>query len=462
MIPARPDGRPLSLWHDQGPPPAGRPSLVGAEEADVAIVGGGYTGLWTAYYLKEARADLRVVVVEGEFCGYGASGRNGGWVSSKLPGSRKSMAASHGAAAVRAYQRAMFRSIDEIGTVARQEGVDCHYRKGGMLLFATAPAHLSRLRAYMATLRQWGFEEEDVEWLAADQARQRADLPKALGAVFTPHCASIHPWRLVAGLAQAVERRGVAIYEHSRARAVEPGLVLTEEGVVRAPVILRCTEAFTPALPGHSRLLAPVYSLMLATEPLGQVWWEDVGLAEGETFSDERHLIVYGQRTADGRIAFGGRGAPYHFGSTVRPGWDVDDRTHELVRRVLWQLFPGLGDTRVTHRWGGAVAVPRDWRMSVDFDRATGQGHAGGYVGQGVTSSHLAGRTLADLVTGADTARTRLPFVGHRWRRWEPEPLRWVGINLGRALAPLADSIEERTDRPSRLVGGALDRLTGG
>src|SRR5690606_2943690 len=152
---------------------------------------------------------------------------------------------------------------------------------------------------------------------------------------------------------------------------------------------LRCTEAFTAELPGHSRTVAPVYSLMLATEPLPPEWWGTVGLHNGETFSDERHLIIYGQRTADGRFAFGGRGAPYHFGSTVRDDWDVDPRTHELVRRVLWSLFPQLSEARVTHRWGGAVAVPRDWRTSVDFDPGTGLGHAGGYVGQGVASANL-------------------------------------------------------------------------
>lgn len=456
-----PDEPPLSLWHDQGPPPEDRLSLQGAVEADVVIVGGGYTGLWTAYHLAEARPDFRIVVVEAEFCGYGASGRNGGWISFKFPGSKDTMAAALGRDAVVAYQRAMFDSVERIGTVVEKEGIDCDFRKGGMLLFATRPSHVPRLRSYLESLRQWGFEEGDVEWLEADAARKRAAVAGTHGAVYTPHCASIHPWRLVTGLAKAVERRGVTIYEHSRVRAISPGMVLTGEGVVRAQYVLRCTEAFTPTIAGHSRLVVPVYSLMVATETLPEDWWNEVGLREGETFSDERHLIVYGQRTGDGRFAFGGRGAPYHFGSTVRPAWDVDVRTHELVRETLWELFPQLGETRVTHRWGGAVAVPRDWRVSVDLDRTTGLGHAGGYVGQGVAGSHLAGRTLADLVAGASTERTRLPFVGHRWRRWEPEPLRWIGINLGRALAPLADSIEGKTGRPSRFLGGALDRLTG-
>ncbi|HEX2153097.1 MAG TPA: FAD-binding oxidoreductase [Acidimicrobiia bacterium] len=456
-----PDDRPLSIWHDQGPAPDTRPALTGAREADVVIVGGGYTGLWTAYYLLQDQPDLEVVIVESRFCGFGASGRNGGWVSSKFPGSKAAMAAHHGPEAVVAYQRAMFESIDEIGRVAEAEGIDCDYRKGGMLLFATSEAQVPRLRAYMESLRRWGFAADEVEWLDADAARRRADVRGARAAMFTPHCASIHPWRLVSGLAKAVELRGATIYEHSPVRAIEAGMTVTDEGVVRAPTVLRCTEAFTADLAGHGRTLAPLYSLMIATEPLPEAWWEEVGLHHGETFSDERHLIVYGQRTADGRFAFGGRGAPYHFGSSVRPVWDVDERTHDNVRRVLWELFPQLGDARVTHRWGGAVAVPRDWRVSVDLDPATGLGHAGGYVGQGVTNANLAGRSLADLVAGTPSERTRLPFVGHRWRRWEPEPLRWAGINLGRALAPMADAVERRTQRPSRLIGGLLHKLTG-
>lgn len=458
----RPDGQPLSLWHDQGPAPKVRPTLVGAVEADVVIVGGGYTGLWTAYYLLGSRPGLRVVVVEGEFCGFGASGRNGGWVSAKFPGSRDTMAAGHGRQAVISYQHAMFDAIDEIGRVADDEGIEADYRKGGMLLYATSPAQATRLRSYAELLGRWGFGEEDLVLFGPAEARARAAVAGTEAAMFTPHCASVQPWRLVAGLAEAVERRGGQIYQESPVRTMSAGLVVGDEGVVRAPVVLRCTEAFTPTLPGHGRTLAPVYSLMLATEPLPEEWWAEVGLHNGETFSDERHLIIYGQRTADGRFAFGGRGAPYHFGSTVRPSWDVDERTHEMVREVLWELFPQLGDARVTHRWGGAVAVPRDWRVSVDFDPVTGQGHAGGYVGQGVASANLAGRTLADLVAGSDTERTTLPFVGHRWRRWEPEPLRWIGINLGRALAPLADASEERSGRPSRILGGVLARLTGG
>lgn len=461
QVPRHPDGSPLSLWHDQGPSPTFRPPLAGRAEVDVVIVGGGYTGLWTAYYLAQARPDLSVMVLEAEFCGFGASGRNGGWCSFKFPGRREAMAADHGKPAVVAYQRAMLEAIDEVGRVAGREGIECDYRKGGMLLFATSKPQVERLVAYRQTLLAWGFGDEDVTWLAGDEAGRRGAVAGARAAIHTRHCASLHPWRLVHGLVEAVERRGVVVHEHSPVRRIVPGVAITEHGGVRARMVLRCTEAFTPAQAGQRRTLAPLYSLMIATEPLPEAWWKEVGLSEGETFSDERHLIVYGQRTADGRLAFGGRGAPYHLGSTVRPEWDRDPAVHQRLAEVLWELFPQLGEAGVTHRWGGPVAVPRDWRMSVDLDVHTGLGHAGGYVGQGVTSANLGGRTLADLALGLDTPRTRLPFVGHRWRRWEPEPLRWAGINLGRSLAHWADARETRTGRPARYLAAALARLTG-
>src|SRR5690606_4535201 len=161
------------------------------------------------------------------------------------------------------------------------------------------------------------------------------------------------------------------ILEDTRVTGIEPHRLTTERGVILAPVVLRCVEGFTPTLPGLRRVLLPVYSLMIATEPLPDRVWDEIGLHARETFTDGRHLLVYGQRTADGRMAFGGRGAPYHYGSTVRPEWDMDSRTHELVKEVLWGFFPHLGDTRITRRLGGAVAVPRDWRVSVDYDPLT-------------------------------------------------------------------------------------------
>jgi glycine/D-amino acid oxidase-like deaminating enzyme len=268
--------------------------------------------------------------------------------------------------------------------------------------------------------------------------------------VTTAHCAAIDPARLVRGLASAVTRHGVAIYESTAAVAVEPGKVHTLQGVVRAPNILLATEGYTSELAGHRRDLAPVYSLMIATEPLPDEVWEQIGLSDRATFSDERHLTIYGQRTADGRIAFGGRGAPYHFGSRIAPAYDRNPRVHAALERILVELFPVLRGVSITHRWGGNLGVPRDWFPSVSFDRTTGLARAGGYVGDGVATSHLAGRTVAELILGHETARTVLPWVRRREKRWEPEPLRWLGVNAVTALMTAADRSERRSGKPSR------------
>jgi glycine/D-amino acid oxidase-like deaminating enzyme len=271
-----------------------------------------------------------------------------------------------------------------------------------------------------------------------------------LGATYTRHCAAIDPFRLVRGLADAVVRRGVDIYEATPVTAVAAGKAVSPFGVVRAPVILRATEGYTAGLPGLRRAMLPVYSLMLATEPLPVSFWDAVGLRGAETFTDHRHLIIYGQRTTDDRVAFGGRGAPYHFGSKVRPDFDHDARVHNALRATLVDLFPALREAAITHTWGGPLGIARDWFPTVGLDHRTGLGWAGGYVGDGVAASNLAGRTLADLVSGRDSELVQLPWVGHRSRRWEPEPLRWLGVNLGLRVMASADEEERRTGRPSR------------
>jgi glycine/D-amino acid oxidase-like deaminating enzyme len=271
-----------------------------------------------------------------------------------------------------------------------------------------------------------------------------------LGGTFTPHCAAIHPARLVRSLARTVLQSGVTIHEHTRVRGIEPGIVRTEHGDVRAEFVVRATEGYTRSLEGHARTLAPVYSLMLATEPLAPQVWESIGLAERETFSDGRHLIIYGQRTADGRFAFGGRGAPYHFGSRISPEQDRDAAVHAALWEVLIDLFPVVSTAAVTHTWGGPLGIPRDWWASCGLDRQTGLAWSGGYVGDGVGTSNLGGRTLADLITGTDSDLVSLPWVNHRSRAWEPEPFRWLGTNLGLRVMTSADTVEARTGRRSR------------
>jgi glycine/D-amino acid oxidase-like deaminating enzyme len=451
------------LWFDQlAEPVVARPALPGPADADVAIVGAGFTGLWTAYYLVRADPRLRVVVLEAEVAGFGASGRNGGWCSALFAAEPERIARSAGRQAAIDLYREMRATVDEVGRVTADEGIDAHYLKGGSLAVATRPEHVGPLRAGVAHQHAWGAGPQDAVWLDAEAAAARVRTSPCLGGAFTPHCARVQPARLVRGLADVVERAGVTVHEGTRVTGIDPGVVHTEHGRVRAEVVIRATEGYTPGLPGHRRALAPVYSLILATEPLPAAFWDEVGWSGRETVTDGRNLIIYAQRTDDDRIALGGRGAPYHLGSDLSPANDVDDRVFGALHRTLISLFPAAAGARVTHRWGGPLGVPRDWTSSVGLDRRTGLGWAGGYVGDGVATSNLAGRTLTDLVLDRDSDLVRLPWVGHRSRRWEPEPLRWLGINAGLQLAALSDALATRTGRPARRTSALLSRLTSG
>ncbi|BCJ46404.1 FAD-dependent oxidoreductase [Actinoplanes ianthinogenes] len=409
----------MSFWLESLGPIERRSALPADRDADVAIVGGGYTGLWTAYYLARARPDLRIVVLEAEFCGFGASGRNGGWASGLFPVSEAKLTRRFGADAARAMHAALADAVDEVG----RAGIDCDYAKGGVISLLRTPGQLRRAPA---------------DRLDADQARAICNATGVLGGVYSEHCAALHPGKLVRGLASAVEELGVTIHEGTRALSVTAGEVVTDRGTVRADTVVRALEGYTAELPGHRRDLAPVYSLMIATEPLPASVWDRIGLKRRETFTDERRMIIYGQRTADDRLAFGGRGAPYHFGSRVRPEFDRVPAVFGKLRHTVQELF-GI-EVPVAYRWGGPLGIPRDWMPSVGL--RDGVAWAGGYVGDGVAATNLAGRTLTDLILGRRTDLTRLPWVGHRSRRWEPEPVRWLGINGGLHGTALLDALD--------------------
>lgn len=454
----------LSLWWDTLPADLAAPvgaSMPGDITADVAIVGGGFTGLWTAYYLQQLDPGLRIAIIEAHQAGFGASGRNGGWASALFPVSLAALArASSREAAVRQH-RAMIASLAELDRVRNAERWDIDWAHGGTLIAARTPVQLQALRDEVAHARAWGFGADDISLLTADETRERLDATDVLGGTYTPHCAAIHPARLVRSLARTVVSRGASLFEHTRATSLEPGIVRTELGSVRAPVVVRATEGYTRTLAGHARTLAPVYSMMLATAPLPSDTWARIGLRHRETFADARHLVIYGQRTRDGRIAFGGRGAPYHFGSRISPELDRDEAVHAALWRTLVDLIPEVATTEVTHAWGGPLGVARDWWASCGIDPRTGMAWAGGYVGDGVTTANLAGRTLAHLITREPSDITSLPWVGHRSRPWEPEPFRWVGTNLALRTVVGADAVEARTGRASRRAR-LLDWLTGG
>lgn len=452
-------GTTVSFWERQLPARPERPSLSGDTTADVCIVGGGFTGLWTAYYLAKAAPGLRLAIVESRYCGYGASGRNGGWVSNFIAGSRDVFAKTAGREATIALQREMDASVDEVVRVAEAEGIDADMVKGGVLTVARWRSQWDRLQRDVAAAAAWG--EDDLVLLDADAFAKRLRVSDALGGSYSPHCARMDPAKLVRGLAERVEELGVRIYESTPATAVGRHVVETPGGRVAAKHIVVATEGFLARMPGQRRRTLPMNSSMVVTERLSDRVWDRIGWEGAELLGDSAHVYFYAQRTADGRIAFGGRGNPYRYGSQVDTDGQTPQSTVTALRAQLIDCFPDLGDVRIENAWSGVLGVPRDWCSSVVTDESTGVITVGGYVGHGVTTTNLAGRTIRDLILEADSDLLRLPWVGHRVRSWEPEPLRWMGVQGMYAAYRTADAWERRTGGRTSIIANVANLVAG-
>lgn len=428
-----PAWRQISLWMNQlDEPLQARLSLAGEHEADIAIIGAGYTGLWTAYYLKTRAPALKIVILEAETAGFGASGRNGGWLMGAMLNEGR-LIGGLPAPRRRASWDLLHGIPDEVARVLAIEGIACDYRKGGMLdCAARYPEQERRLRAYLTALRQQGLGEEDYRWLNPAELATQLRIPGAMGAIYTPHCATINPAKLARGLAQAVERLGVQIFEMSEVINWAPGRLHTAQGSVRAAWVVPAVEGYAPNLPPLGRYQLPVQSLMVATEPLADSVWDEIGLAHGQAFSEHSRQVTYGQRTSDNRLAFGARGG-YRFGGTPRGDFTLSGAEIQLRRTLFSALFPQLRDVTITHGWGGNLGMSRRFQPQMLVDRRSAIALAGGYGGEGVGAANLAGRTLADLILGRDSPETHQPWVINdrtiqdALRPWEPEPLRWLG-----------------------------------
>jgi glycine/D-amino acid oxidase-like deaminating enzyme len=448
----------VSFWFDAiGELPAvTAPPLP--QTVDVAIVGAGYTGLWSAYYLKRHQPALRVAVFEAERAGYGASGRNGGWCMGMAWGVEALLRHTDTRSRGIALAKTLFDTVDEIGRVCQAENIDAHFAKGGSLNVATIPFQVDELKRHVDTLHRLGFDDNDYCWLPADASRARLNMTPNYGAMYSRHVAAVQPARLVLGLADVVRRQGSAIHEATKVTAIEPGRILTVRGAVRAGAVIRATEGYTDTIAGQRRSIMPLYSMIVATEPLTVEQWREIGLNERETFGDSRRQVIYGQRTLDDRLVLGGRGG-YYYASELRRAIAPDNPKVARVRRLIPQLFPTLKDVRITHGWGGLMGVPRHWRPCVEWDRERRVGWAGGYVGEGVGASNLAARALVDLVLERRSPLTELAWVGDVARRWEIEPLRWLGGKAIEIAGGRADREEYATGRPSKLWGGLFDRF---
>ena len=426
--------RTISLWIDQLEEPlCARPALRQDLDLDVCIIGAGYTGLWTAYYLKQQAPQLNIAIIEANIAGYGASGRNGGWLMGNMLGDDRLLAP------LSPQQRRdsidLLHGIpDEVQAVLHKEGIDCDYRKGGVLYCAARyPEQEKSLRAWLDDLYRQGMTEDDYRWLRPEALEGQLRVSNAYGAIFSPHTATIQPAKLVRGLAQAVERLGVPIYENTPALDWNPGQVRTPMATIRSHWVVPAVEGYAASLPPLGKHQLPVQSLLVATEPLPESIWEQIGLRDGQAFSESSRQVTYGQRTRDNRLMFGARGG-YRFGGRLREDFSLNADEIELRRYLFGELFPQLKNVRITHSWGGNLGMARRFRPHMLCDRQRGIALAGGYGGEGVGATNLGGRTLAALILGQHNPLTAQPWV-HDNRplsslaSWPPEPCRWLGYN---------------------------------
>lgn len=437
----------LASCHDDLTP---RPPLDGSRSADIAILGAGFTGLWTAYYLQQRNPALQIALLDRDIAGFGASGRNGGWCSAGFPVSVSELQRRFGDEAARQLHLAMIHSVEEVGAVTSAEHLDCDYEKGGVLRLARGQQQLPLLQQALATYQKLGFAE-DYHLLSAVETAQRLRVSKALGALFSPHCATIHPGKLVRGLARLIERRGATIYEQTTVTGYTPGLrpsLHTLHGDIRARVVVLAGEAYLSQMARLSRQLIPIYSLIVLTEPLSADQWQTIGWSGRECVSSSKYVVDYLSKTIDGRILFGGRGAPYHFDSTIKDAYDRHQPTHDGLRAATREWFPTVRPEQFSHAWGGPLGVPRDWMPTMSYDPRTGIATARGYTGQGVSTANLSGRVLADLITGQASTLTTLPMVNHRSPNWEHEPWRYLGVRYVQQSYVRLDRRAEQTGVP--------------
>jgi glycine/D-amino acid oxidase-like deaminating enzyme len=410
--------------------------LAGNKDFDIAIIGGGFSGLWTAYHLNQFDKSLRIAIFEAHEIGFGASGRNGGWASSEYPVTKNSLVKRHGEMKTTQLFEALDQSIDEIGKFARKHAPNAGFVKSGSLYFSRNHGQLARLRA----------KGSSKDWLSATELKEFININGALGGTFDPSCATVHPFELLQGLARYLIERRVAIYTHSWATQI-PGGLLVNSFRIKAPKVIQATEVYGQA----NREFIPLYSLMIATEPLSNKIWKEIGNRERFTFAENAHVINYAQRTVDNRLAIGGRGASTPYLSKLKDAKEQTKSVHNRLRNLALSWFPILENSKFTHSWGGAVAITRNWEPYLQYDRKLGFGRLGGYAGDGVTMSYLAGKIMAAEVLDRKLDLRNLHFVNQPIKKWEPEPLRYIAVNSLVQLSNLADFEESKSGKPSLL-----------
>ena len=434
-----------SLWRNQGSITA-RDCVKAANSFDVAIIGGGFSGLWSAYHLKQLQPSLKIAIFEQKYVGYGASGRNGGWASAEYPTSNSRLIKEHGVQTYKNLRKSLIESIDEIGQIAKSNAWQIEYAKGGALVFATNKAQLTRISSEI---------DDEHKFLTKDQASELLNVANIKGGIYTPHCAALNPFNLTQSLAKYLESIGVKIFEESKVEEISDKSLLVNGHRIGCQISIRATEAFT-ARKWIANQQIPIYSLMIATERLSSEILTQIRNSQRATFQEACNLITYAQITGDNRLAIGGRGSRYKLFSHLSERSETDVRMHSALEKRAVKWFPQLQSVNFEYRWGGPIALTRRWQSYMNYNPITGQAAIGGYVGDGVTLSYLVAKTLAQIIDGQKTPD--LPFVNQRIGRWEPEPIRYLAVNAGFKATVVADFEERITGRPS-LIAAVVDPL---
>ena len=408
-----------------------RPSLEGDITVDVAILGGGFSSLWTAYYLLENEPDLEIAIVESEICGFGASGRNGGWCAPRFPVDPHALIARYGINTARQTVMQAEAMVVEIGDRLAAEGIDAEYRNTGLLSVARNADQMKKLVGSFELYRGMGLAG-GARLFSAEEARAQVNVTNLAGGLKFVEGATVHPGKLVRGLARRLEQKGVRILEQSPVTGVTTGnhaALQTRTGSVRARrTVVAAGEAYLGDIAPFRRSVLPMSSMIILTEPLTAAQWDIVGWAGGESLSSPVNVKNYLTRTSDGRILYGSRGAPYLYGSRAPDAATRDTETFAWMEQCLLDWFPGLAGIKISHRWGGYLGVPRDWMPSVYFDKDKKLSWLYGYTGRGVSTSALCGKTLAQAITGRLPSPEAIPFYRKDIPKWEPEPFRWLGV----------------------------------
>jgi glycine/D-amino acid oxidase-like deaminating enzyme len=419
------------------------PALQGDLKVDVAIIGGGFTGLSAAYNLRKDDAGSSVAVLEGEVVGFGASGRNGGFsmtlfglepaVTKSIFGQQKTVEA----------HRYMERAVDYVDALVKEHSIQSEYWYPGFLRAATTPGYIKRIQHDLEILTSMGIT--GISWIEADQIKSEVNSPRFLGGWWEPRSGLLNPARQVRELKRLALQFGVQIYEETPVLEIQrdPDFkLITPNGKVTAKKIIFATNAYSHLIPQLKRKQVPAFTHMIVTEPLSQAQLEPIGWKNRQGIEDARNLVHYFRLSFDNRIVMGGSDVSLAYGGDMERDLNVQTFT-DLERDIIW-LFPHLKGIRITHRWGGPVSVPLDMAPAIGFIGDQRAIYSLGCVGHGVSMTHLNGRTLADLVLERKTDLTEVWFVNRRMIPWPPEPLRMLASQAIRGYLRLEDSMFER------------------